>query len=147
MANRVSTLFWLRLECTSEYLEDFVARVDALPALQWMVISSCHSLSFDIPGLPQFIPGINAFKFTDQARICTYPDEDRFTFSQKIRTGAELTIIFTAASGTISSLLRVCCSSSPPHPFESLGSASISESSQFGKWKTNYRDIPPDLVP
>jgi hypothetical protein len=142
MANRVP-LFWLRLECTSEYLEDFVARGDAVPALQWMVIS----LSFDVPRLPQFIPGINAFKITDQARICTYLDEDRFTFSQKIRTGAELTIIFTTASGAISSLLRVCCSSSPPHPLNASRSASISESSQFGKWKTNCRDIPPDLVP
>lgn len=113
-------LFWLRLECTGDYLQNFMARMDALPALQWMVISLRHSLVFDIPELPQFISRINAFKISDQASICTYPDEVRFTFSQKIRTGAELTIIFTAASGTISSLLPVCCSSLTPHPFERL---------------------------
>jgi hypothetical protein len=110
-------LFWLRLRCTGDYLEGLVARMDALPALQWMVISLLHPLASDISELPQFIRRINAFEISDQASICTYPNEVWFTFSQKTTIGAKLTIIFM---GAISSLLRVCCASLPSHQFERL---------------------------
>jgi len=115
-------LIQLKLECTCEYLEDLVDRIDA-PSLATMEIFS-HPVFSNFSKLPQFISRIEAFMISDQAHIFSHPIQTRFTFSQRTRTvdWAELLINFWAKTETPHMFkLPLYCSSVPPHSaFERL---------------------------
>ena len=58
----------LRLQGTSEYLEDFVARIDA-PLLDHLIINVLDELLSDTPQITQFIGRAPNFKASDDAQI------------------------------------------------------------------------------
>ena len=55
------SLTYLRFRCETEYLEEFVARID-LPALGEFYIDLFNDISFEIPQLCQFIPHLNQLR-------------------------------------------------------------------------------------
>jgi hypothetical protein len=135
-------LFWLRLECTGDYLEDLVARMD-VPSLERMDMLFLHPPVSDLSELPQLISRMNVFEISDQAHISTYDDEIRFTFSQTKKTidRGDLLLVFKKY-GTYSPLSSVCFSSLPRHYFEGLEIHEHRELRYPREVETEWRRLP-----
>ena len=94
----------LRLDCTNDFVEDFVARLEA-PSLERMEILVIYTLiqhefqALAFSELPQFISRVKAFVISDQAQLFAHPRKTQLTVSQKTRTNdlaeaAELSLTF-----------------------------------------------------
>jgi hypothetical protein len=106
----VLTRLWL--QGTSEYLEDFVARIDA-PLLDYLTVSFFHETMFNTPQLIQFINRSPKFKAHDQARLVFDPDFDVWitlpqAFGRKLRVETNC-----YPPDQLSSLAQICSSSVP----------------------------------
>ena len=75
----------------SEYLEDFLVRIDA-PLLDKLTVTFFHQLLFDTPRLGQFISRTPNFKTYDEARVSFTKWDVHFTFPQKINRDRKLDI-------------------------------------------------------
>ena len=97
-----------------EYLEDFVALIDA-PLLDMLEITLFHELIINTPRLTQFISRVPNFKAHDKAHVESYyPTQEvwvalRREFNKVLKLG----ISYNESDLQLSSLARVCSSSFP----------------------------------
>ena len=111
------TEVWFK--CDSEYLEDFLARIDA-PRLDFTTITLFNQLVFDTPLLRDFIGRTEAFNSLLQAHI--FFSQSRVEVSLFRRKGTadhrtlNLGISCEASDWQLSSLAQLCSSSLPPLP-------------------------------
>ena len=96
----------------SEYLEDFVARIDA-PLLKKLLIIFFHQLIFDIPQLTQFIGRTPNFKAHDEARVFFVNWHVSIQLPMKFDGELDLRISCGQADWLLSSLAQVCSLSFP----------------------------------
>ena len=88
----------------SEYLDDFVARIDA-PLLGYFHITFFHQLIFDTPQLTQFISRTPKFKAYDEAHV---EFSDRRVWVSTIDEALSLGISCRQSDWQLSSLAQVC---------------------------------------
>jgi hypothetical protein len=74
----LSSLTGFSFDGASDYLEDFVARIDA-PLLNCMIIEFFHQATFDNPNLAQFIGRIPHLRERDEARVLFSDDKVSIT--------------------------------------------------------------------
>ena len=96
----------------SEYLEDFMARIDA-PLLYKLKITFFHQLIFDTPELTQFINRTSNFKAHHEARVEFSNSGVRVKFPQEYDRVLELAISCSQPDWQLSSLTQVRSSSFP----------------------------------
>ena len=107
------TLTKLRFQGVSEYLEDFVAQIDA-PLLDKLNIIFSNQLIFDTPQITQFINRTPKFKAHDKAKIDFSDWSVRVNILPRIfDTTLELGIRCRQSDWQLSSLAQVCSSSFP----------------------------------
>jgi hypothetical protein len=92
----------------SEYLEDFVARVDA-PLLEFLYIKFFHQLLFDTPQLALFISRTPKFQTHDKLEARVYFPSPNVSFAT-LDGRLELTISCGKSDWQLSSLVQVCSS-------------------------------------
>jgi hypothetical protein len=102
----------LRFCGAGEYLEDFVALIDA-PLLDNLEITFFHRLIFDTPQLTQFIRRTPKFKAHDEARMIFSDWFVWVTIPQSSDGLLELAISCRRSDWQLSSLTQVCSSSFP----------------------------------
>jgi hypothetical protein len=102
----------LRFKGASEYLEDFMARIDA-PQLYKLKITFFHQLIFDTPELTQFINRTSSCKAHREARVVFSDSGVRVTIPQAYDGVLELAISCSQPDWQLSSLAQVCNSSFP----------------------------------
>jgi hypothetical protein len=102
----------LRFNGVSEYLEDFVVRIDAA-LLDKLVITFFHQLLFDTPRLGQFIARTPNFKTHDEARVLFHGQKVQFTLPQTSHSKLEINILGKQPDWQLSSLAQVFSSSFP----------------------------------
>jgi hypothetical protein len=95
----------------SEYLEDFVARIDA-PLLDRLEIMFFRQLVFHTPRLAQFIGRTPSLMAHDEAHAIFSIYKAEFTLPQTIR-GLKLEIECGEPDWQLSMLAQICCSSLP----------------------------------
>ena len=108
------TKFWFKGD--SEYLEDFVSRLEA-PLLSYTGITFFNQLIFDTPLLRHFISRTEIIREADRARIVCLTDAVQFSLYPRDGTdeeGVMLGISCKPLDWQISSLAQVCSSSFPP---------------------------------
>jgi hypothetical protein len=108
------TEFWFKGD--SEYLEDFVSRLEA-PLFRYINIILFNQLIFDTPLLRHFISRTATFRDAYQAHISCSEYDVIFRLYQRNRTceaGVTLWILCKPLDWQISSLAQVCCTSFPP---------------------------------
>lgn len=109
----IPVLTRLRLQGTSKYLEDLLAKIDA-PLLDNLTITFFHQPIFNTPELIQFIDRTPKFEAHDQARVVFDPDSDGWvTFPQRFGGKIRLKIKCNEPD-LLSSLAQICSSSIPP---------------------------------
>jgi hypothetical protein len=99
----------------SEYLEDFVARIDA-PLLTTLAITFFYQLIFDTPQLTWFISRTPKFEAHGEARVVFSDWDVLVTLPQTLSGVLELGISCRQPDWQLSSLAQVC-SRSFPRPF------------------------------
>ena len=106
----------LSFKGVSEYLEDFVARIDT-PQLHRLSITFFNQLIFDTPHLSQFISRIPKFRSPDEARIVFHDSVVKVTLpSPARRFGYEaltLGVSSRESDWQLSSLAQLCRTSLP----------------------------------
>jgi len=112
------TFLWFRGD--SEYLEDFVSRLEA-PLLGHTDITFFNQLIFDTPLLRHFIGCTATFREAYQAYISCHPDAVEFSLyprnvTHEEEAGVMLSISCKPLDWQISSLAQVCDTSFPPLP-------------------------------
>jgi hypothetical protein len=106
------TLTDFLFEGVSEYLEDFVARIDA-PLLDSLKIRFFHQLIFDTPQLAQFFARTPNIQPAVDAGIVFFNDKVLMTSPSTSPRQIELTISCRQSDWQLSSLAQVCSSSLP----------------------------------
>jgi hypothetical protein len=99
----------------SEYLEYFVARIDA-PRLNWFYITFFNQIIFDTPQSIQFVNRAPALKALEKAHV-GFQDNDAMVWLSSLtsrREGLYVKIPCGALDWQVSSLEQVCTSSLPP---------------------------------
>jgi hypothetical protein len=96
----------------NEYLEDFVARIDA-PLLKFLDITFFHQEIFDTPRLEQFINRTPKFKAHDEAHVVFYDWGVSVKFPQTSDGMLRLAISSQLLYLQLSSLVQVCSLSLP----------------------------------
>jgi hypothetical protein len=96
----------------SDYLEDFVARIDA-PLLNSMLIEFFHQVTFDTPQLAQFVSRIPHFKTRDEARILFSDDKVSITLPGPFDQGLDLEVRCEQLDLQLAFVTQVCSSSFP----------------------------------
>ena len=96
-----------------EYLEDFVARIDA-PLLDKLTINFSHQLIFDTPQLTQFINRTPKFETHDEARVVFSNRDVTVTVPQAFGGALRLGILCGQSDWQLSSVAQVCSLSFPP---------------------------------
>jgi len=98
----------------SEYLEDFVARIDA-PRLNCFVIEFFHQVKFDTPQLAQFISRTPQLRAHDEARVLFSDDKVSVTFPGLFDQYQclDLEIRCSQSDSQLASLTQICRSSFP----------------------------------
>jgi hypothetical protein len=121
-------LTYFRFKGVSEYLEDFVERIDA-PMLEILDITLFHQLIFDTPNLPQFISRTPTFKARDEACVVVSESGVRIAPAQPFVRGfrVDLEISCGQSDWQLSSLAQVCRSSFPHAFISSLENLYIRE--------------------
>lgn len=94
----------------SDYLEDFVARIDA-PSLDQLDIGFFHQLTFDTPQLAQFVSRTPKLETYDEARVAF--SSVGVTFRPIVDRGLRLEISCKQQNWQLSSLAQVCSASVP----------------------------------
>jgi hypothetical protein len=116
MRRPLPALTRLSFKGVSEYLEDFVARIDT-PQLDRVSITFFNQLIFDTPHLSQFISRIPKFRSPDEARIVFHDSVVEVTLpSPTRRFGYEaftLGISSRESDWQLSSLAQLCRTSLP----------------------------------
>jgi len=96
----------------SDYLEDFVARINA-PLLDHLDIGFFHQLIFDTPQLAQFISRTPKLETYDEARVAFSNVGVEITFRPTVDRGLRLEISCNQQNWQLSSLAQVCSASIP----------------------------------
>ena len=97
----------------SDYLEDFVARINA-PFLDYLNIGFFHQLTFDTPQLAQFVSRTPKLETHDDARVSFSNIGVEITFRPTVDRGLRLEISCKQQNEQLSSLAQVCSASVPP---------------------------------
>ena len=103
----------------SEYLEDFVARIDA-PLLKKLEMAFFHQLIFDIPQLTQFIGRTPKFKAHDKLRVLFYKGVVSVTFPRTFVEEYNYRILCGPSDWQLSSMAQLCSSFFPQALFPAL---------------------------
>ena len=103
----------------SEYLEDFVARIDA-PLLKELNVTSFHQLIFDIPQLTQFIGRTPEFKAHDKLRVAFYKGGVSATLPRIFAEELEYRVSCGPSDWQLSSMAQLCSSFFPQALFPAL---------------------------
>ena len=82
------SLAFLDFYVTSEYLEEFVARID-LPALSTIQIKLFNDIVFEIPQFCEFIPRLNTPGSPTSARVILYSQFVQVSFFHEANPGIE----------------------------------------------------------
>ena len=98
-----------RFKGVGEYLEDFVARIDA-PLLEKLTVIFFHQLIFGSPRFTQFISRTPAFKAHNEARVEFSSLDVMVTLPQKLGGFLELGSSCKQSDWQLSSLAQVCSS-------------------------------------
>jgi hypothetical protein len=106
------TLTAFRFEGVSEYLEDFVARIDA-PLLGWFVITFFHRLIFDTPQLVQFFARTPYTQPAVEAGIVFFSHKVQIISPSTSHRQTTLEVSCSQSDWQLSSLAQVCSSSLP----------------------------------
>jgi hypothetical protein len=106
------TLTDFLFEGVSEYLEDFVARIDA-PLLDSLVITFFHQLIFDTPQLVQFFARTPNIQPGVEARIDFFNRKVEITSPSTYPGKIELGVSCSQSDWQLSSLAQVCSSPLP----------------------------------
>jgi hypothetical protein len=93
----------------SEYLEDFVARIDA-PLLKKLEMTFFHQLIFDIPQLTQFIGRTSQFKTYDNLRVLFSGGIVWVTLGRTFVEELEYRILCSRSDWLLSSMAQLCSS-------------------------------------
>ena len=121
-------LAYFRFKGVSEYLEDFVARIDT-PMLDKLDITFFHRLIFDTPNLSQFISRTPNLKAHNEACLVISDSGVHFapvrSFIRGFRTDLEISC--RQSDWQLSSLAQVCRSSFPHTFISSLENLYIRE--------------------
>jgi len=96
----------------SDYLEDFVARIDA-PLLDYLDIGFFHQLIFDTPQLAQFVSRTPRLETYDEARVAFSNVGVEVTFRPTAGRGLRLEISCKQQNWQLTSLAQVCSASVP----------------------------------
>lgn len=96
----------------SDYLEDFVARIDA-PLLNRMAIDFFHQVRFDTPQLAQFVSRIPHFRARDEARVMFSDDQVSFTLPGPFDQGLDLEVRCEQLELQLAFVTQACSSSLP----------------------------------
>jgi len=103
----------------SEYLEDFVSRLEA-PLLSYTNITFFNQVIFDTPLLRHFIGRTEIIRAADRASISCSTNTAGFTLLRRNRTDEKVTVALRISckpvDWQISSLVQVCSTSFPPIP-------------------------------
>jgi hypothetical protein len=106
-------LTYLKFRGVTEYLEDFVARINA-PLLRTVLITFLNQLVFDIVQLPKFLNRIDGFAMVDSADVVLRADAIRISLStQSLTVGTtsfELGVSCRKLDWQLSSLSQLCAS-------------------------------------
>ena len=102
----------LFFEGVSEYLEDFLARIDG-PLLDKLDIAFFHQLKFDTPQITQFISRAPNFNTCNEARVEFSNWGVYITFPQIFYGGLILNVSCRPSDWQLSCLAQVCSSSFP----------------------------------
>ena len=110
----------LQFEGVSEYLEEFVARID-VPLLTDLYIAFFHQLIFDTPQLVRFISRTPKFETNDgECRLAFSSHHCSVTFPQTSDWTLTLVIRCTQTDWQLSSLAQICNSSFPQSPIHTV---------------------------
>jgi hypothetical protein len=125
----------------SEYVEDFVARINA-PLLQHIGISFFNRLLFDIPQLTQFVGRLEQFKECHQAAVKFWSNFAFVVLSALENTVDGVTLVLyvscSQSEWQLSSLTEVCTS---PLPLSSLERLDVVEEEILpGHWPDDTED-------
>ena len=107
----LSVLTHLWFVGVSEYLEDFLARIDA-PLLKSLWIKFFHQLIFDTPQFTQFVYRTPKFKAHDIIANVNFSDSHFAITTQAVGAILDLGISCSQSDWQLSSLAQVCSSSS-----------------------------------
>jgi hypothetical protein len=134
----LSALTNLFIHGASEYIEDFVARINA-PLLQHIGISFFNRLLFDLPQLTLFIDRLERFKVRHQAVVKFWSNFAFVVVSPLEYTADGVTLVLyvscSRSEWQLSSLTEVCSSLSSPLRLSSLESLDIMEENILpGHW-------------
>jgi hypothetical protein len=99
----------------SEYLEDFVARIDT-PLLEDLMITFFHQEIFDTPQLTEFINRAPSFNAYNQALVNFFDWDVSVTLPRPFDGALELGIACRQQDWQLSSLTQLCSSSFPLIP-------------------------------
>jgi hypothetical protein len=105
-------LTWFQFKGVGEYLEDFVARIDA-PLLDYLEITFFHQLIFDTPQLTQFIGRTPELKVGNSAHV-DFSDQDvlvQFSRDDSGLKGIKLRVSCGHSDWQLSSLAQIFNSS------------------------------------
>ena len=96
----------------SDYLEDFVARIDA-PLLNRVTLEVFHQVTFDTPQLALFISRIPHLRARDEARILFSDDKASITLPGPVDQGLDLEVGCGQLDLQLAFVARACSSSFP----------------------------------
>jgi hypothetical protein len=109
----LSSLTSFCFDGASDYLEDFVARIDA-PLLICMVIDFFHQATLDTPNLAQFISRIPFLRARDEARVLLSDDKVSITLPGPLdNQGLDLEVPCGRLDLQLAFLAQACSSSFP----------------------------------
>ena len=103
----------------SEYLDDFVARIDA-PLLKKLEMAFFYQLIFDIPQLTQFIGRTPKFEAHDKLRVLFYKGVVSVTLPRTFVEELEYHIFCRPSDWQLSSMAQLCSSFFPQALFPAL---------------------------
>ena len=134
-------LTYFRFKGVSEYLEDFVARIDA-PMLDKLDITFFHQLIFDTPNLPQFVSRSPNLKGHDEACVAVSDSGVRIAPVRPFVRGfpVDLEISCRQSGWQLSSLAQVCRSTFPHTFICSLETLYIREDEYHGNLQVHWQD-------
>jgi hypothetical protein len=108
----LSSLTEFCFDGASDYLEDFVAQIDA-PLLNRMTIEFFHQATLDTPQLAQFISRIPHLRARDEARILLSDDHVSITLPGPFDQGLDLEVRCEQLDLQLAFVAQACSSSFP----------------------------------
>jgi hypothetical protein len=133
------TLTYFLFEGVSEYLEDFVARIDA-PLLDCLEIRFFHQLIFDTPQLAQFFARTPNIQPAVDAHIVFFSHKVEITSPSTSPRQIELWISCSQSDWQLSSLAQVCSSSLPEAFIPTVERLYIREGYRRPRWQDDIEN-------